>query len=106
MKRIEVESIGVAQIRRDNMVVGIADLILINDYAINRRWLLVENVEVKPKYRRQGIGTELMQTIEDKAQALGCQGMKVFSGKEREEGHALYRSLGYIEGLSFSKWFE
>lgn len=104
--RIEVKSIGVAQTRRNGNVVGIADLILIDDHTIHRRWLLVENVFVEPEYRRQGVGIELMSAIEAKAQEVGCQGIKMMSGMERKEGHALYRALGYVEGLSFSRWFQ
>ena len=82
-------------------IVGVAELIVIDDWVWHRRWGLVENVYVHKQYRRQGIGSQLMKHVESQAMALGCEFIKLTSRKE--EGKALYRSLGYEEGSYFRK---
>lgn len=70
-----------------------------DDPVWHRRWGFCENVYVLKAYRRQGIGTMLMNSLCLAAECLGCKFMKLTSRKD--EGIALYRSLGWEEGLSF-----
>jgi len=86
---------------KDDRIVGVAQLIIIDDPFWNRRWGLIENVFVKKEYRRQGIGKGLMKQLENQAISLGCSFVKLTSRKE--EGIELYRSIGYEEGSSFRK---
>ncbi len=80
-------------------IVGAAMVIVMPDVVRSRRWGLVENVFVHPSYRKQRIGAELMRVIEIQAFGLGCKFIKLTSRKP--EGQALYRSLGYREGIAF-----
>ena len=82
-------------------IVGVAELIIIDDWVFGRKWGLVENVYVDEEWRRSGIATQLMKHVESQAVALGCEFIKLTSRKE--EGKALYRSLGYEEGSYFRK---
>ena len=90
-------------IRDDGKVVGVAQIIVIDDPVWNRMWGLVENVYVRKGNRRKGIGGELMSKVETQARLLGCKYIKMFSYKN--EGKALYRSLNYEEGSAFAKDF-
>ena len=81
--------------------VGVATLIVIYDQVHNRSWGLVENVFVKPEYRRKGIGVGLMNHIESLAMGLGCEFIKLTSRKP--EAQELYKFLGYEQGMSFRK---
>jgi len=102
-----IELIGYREIAitQDGRQVGHADLVVLNDLRIGRIWGLVENVFVEPDCRRNSIGKEIMKQVEQEAKNCGCIGIKMMSGYERLAGHALYKSLDYIEGFSFSRWF-
>lgn len=81
--------------------VGCVQMIMISDPYWNRKWGLVENVYVAKGYRRKGIAGKMMSAVANLCRDLGCSFLKLTSGKE--EGKALYRSLGYQEGSSFRK---
>jgi len=87
--------------RIDSRIVGALQLIVIRDPYFNRKWGLVENVYVTPSARGLGVATQLMQTAEMSASLLGCEFIKLTSRKD--DGKALYRSLGYEESSSFRK---
>ena len=82
-------------------IVGVAELILVDDWIWHRKWGLAENVYVEEDFRKKGVGAKLMRHVESQAIALGCEFIKLTSRKE--EGKALYRSLGYEEGSYFRK---
>lgn len=89
---------------RDKLV-GVVELIIIDDPYWIRKWGLVENVYVSENYRRNGIAKDIMHQIEILAMGVGCAFLKLTTRKE--EGKALYRSLGYEEGSSFYRdlWY-
>lgn len=95
-----------AVVKDDEKYVGVAQLVLIDDPIWDRRWGLVENVYVTEAYRQKGIAKQLMNFIESMAKGYGCEFVKLTSGSEKVAGHALYRSMGYKEGLSFKKKLE
>ncbi len=83
--------------------VGAAQWTVINDQFWNCQWALVENVYVAKVYRQRGVARDLMKFIEDVSPQFGCEFIKLTSGYDKIEAHALYRSLGYKEGFSFKK---
>lgn len=83
--------------------VGATQYILLDDPFWGRRFALVENVYVVPEYRKRGVGKMLMQFTETQVRMFGCAFLKLTTRKD--EGRALYRSLGYEEGSSFYKRF-
>lgn len=100
----EINVLGVvAKDKENDRIVGAAQLTIIDDAIWGRRWGLVENVYVAEDCRRQGVGRGLMKEVEDKAYSFGCAYIKLTSGHDKKEAHALYRSIGYTEGLSFKK---
>lgn len=60
-------------------------------------FMVIENVVVSSKVRRQGIGRKLMLEIEEIARQHGCSYMILVSGGQRVEAHRMYESLGYRE---------
>lgn len=90
-------------VKYKDKVVACAMLNWNDDPVWYRRWAICENVYVLKEFRRQGVGTLLMKTVAEAAEYMGCEFIKLTSSKE--EGIALYRSLGWKEGLSFRKDF-
>ncbi|MEF2965339.1 GNAT family N-acetyltransferase [Paenibacillus sp. M1] len=66
-------------------------------------FMVIENVIVSPKARRQGVATQLMLEIEDVARKRDCGYIIFVSGGQRKEAHRLYEKLGYkdesVEGF-------
>ena len=52
---------------------------------------------VRGGYRRQGIGSALMASLERLATESGCSSMDLTSSSDRDEAHRFYKSLGYTE---------
>ena len=84
-------------------IVGALVVVIINDPIWNRKWGLVENVYVLKEFRKQGIASRMMHQAEFQARFMGCEFVKLTSGKDKIEGHKLYKSLEYKEGCSFKK---
>jgi ribosomal protein S18 acetylase RimI-like enzyme len=62
-------------------------------YDGHRGW--VYYVAVSSRYRRQGIGTALMRSVEERLALLGCPKLNLQVRASNEEVIAFYRRLGY-----------
>lgn len=62
-------------------------------------FMVVENVIVSERVRRQGVGQKLMLKIEHIAKDLGCAYIILVSGDQRKEAHRFYEKLGFREEL-------
>lgn len=60
-------------------------------------FMVIENVVVSSKIRRQGIGRKLMNEIEVIARQQNCSYIILVSGGQRVEAHRMYESMGYRE---------
>ncbi|MBD3921537.1 GNAT family N-acetyltransferase [Paenibacillus sp. PR3] len=58
-------------------------------------YLLVENVVVSPLHQGQGIGTKLMNALEEFAKKNQCAYVILASSETREQAHRFYESIGY-----------
>jgi GNAT superfamily N-acetyltransferase len=58
-------------------------------------FMVVENVIVSERIRRQGVGQKLMLKIEHIAKDLGCAYIILVSGDQRKEAHRFYEKLGF-----------
>lgn len=58
-------------------------------------WAIIENVIVTQKYRRQGVGRQLMEYAVARAQEAGCYVIELSSNRTRHEAHQFYESLGF-----------
>jgi ribosomal protein S18 acetylase RimI-like enzyme len=73
----------------DSKIVGTA----MAGYDGHRGW--VYYVAVSPRHRRQGIGTALMERVEEELAGLGCPKLNLQVRASNEEVVAFYRKLGY-----------
>jgi GNAT superfamily N-acetyltransferase len=60
----------------------------------------VNGVYVRERFRRRGIGTVLMQRVEDWARRKGCTMVRL---RASEDGAALYTTLGFVSGREMEK---
>lgn len=85
-------------------VVGVAAVhvmpILERDDPIAR----VTAMAVEASARRGGVGTALLDALEERARAEGCDKIDLTTRREREEAAAFYRSRGFVDtSLRFVK---
>jgi ribosomal protein S18 acetylase RimI-like enzyme len=75
-------------------------------YDGHRGW--VYYVAVSPRYRRQGIGTELMRSVEERLARLGCPKLNLQVRASNQEVVAFYKRLDYEveERINMSKRLE
>jgi len=52
---------------------------------------------VQRRFRRLGVGRELMRHLESTCRSAGCVKVEVTSGDQRKGAHEFYRKLGYVE---------
>jgi ribosomal protein S18 acetylase RimI-like enzyme len=57
----------------------------------------MKRMYVKPKYRRQGVGKALAQTIIDEARSIGYAHMRLDTIPSMKAAFSLYTSLGFKE---------
>lgn len=62
-----------------------------------RPFMVIENVVVSARARRQGLGKLLMTAIEEKAHERDCYYIILVSGEKRKEAHVFYEKMGYRE---------
>nr|WP_145160541.1 GNAT family N-acetyltransferase [Paenibacillus terrae] len=60
-----------------------------------RPFMVIENVVVSDRFRRLGIGKQLMMNIEAIAGEKNCSYVIFVSGGQRKEAHAFYEKLGF-----------
>jgi ribosomal protein S18 acetylase RimI-like enzyme len=75
-------------------------------YDGHRGW--VYYVAVSPKYRRQGVGTALMRSVEKRLARLDCPKLNLQARASNEKVVAFYKRLGYevVERISLGKRLE
>lgn len=62
-----------------------------------RPFMVIENVVVSSRARRQGLGKQLMTAIEAIAHERDCYYIILVSGEKRKEAHVFYERMGYRE---------
>ena len=60
-------------------------------------FMVIENVVVSSRARRQGVGQKLMAAMEVIARERDCWYIILVSGEQRKEAHIFYEALGYRE---------
>ena len=58
-------------------------------------WALVENMVIDAGYRRQGLGTMLMDYAVARAKEAGCYKIQLVSNKKRQDAYQFYCSSGF-----------
>ena len=59
--------------------------------------MYVSEIRVKEEFRNQGIGTELLRLVEDKAKETGIKAMYLHAEANNTNGLRLYKRLGFKE---------
>ncbi|AIQ52219.1 GNAT family N-acetyltransferase [Paenibacillus sp. FSL R7-0331] len=62
-----------------------------------RPFMVIENVVVSARARRQGLARQLMTAIEQLARERNCYYIILVSGEKRKEAHVFYEKMGYRE---------
>ncbi|RCJ19877.1 GCN5 family acetyltransferase [Nostoc sp. ATCC 43529] len=78
----------------------------IYDLIVMPKQAVILGLVVDKDYRNHGIGTILMQQIEEWANLLGCDGVILRSNIKRKEAHLFYEKIGYTnikQSMTFSK---
>lgn len=79
----------------DGQVAGFACLRVVPNLFYPATYAELTELYVEPPFRRRGVGRALVAHAEELARAQGAQGMKILTGDDNEEGHGLYRAMGY-----------
>jgi GNAT superfamily N-acetyltransferase len=66
---------------------------------IFHKWLYAELVWVNEEYRRQGVGSKVMKTAEERAREIGLTGIYLWT--ETWQAPLFYRKLGYAQFVEF-----
>src|SRR5207302_6503866 len=78
----------------DDAVRGAADVLVVPNLTHDGKpWMIVENVIVDSRARRQGIG-RAMDDVLRRAQDAGCYKIQLLSRKGRGESHSFYEQQG------------
>ena len=79
--------------RNADQLVGVASAdILLKPYE-HELWLYVDEVDVVPSHRKQGVGKAMMRELRQVAEANGCVEMWLGTEHDNESALALYKSM-------------
>jgi len=70
-----------------------------SDYTVNSKRIYVSRMVVKKEYRNQGIGSEILRFLIEKATEMGYTEMTVGVDKDNENAIHLYKKYGFTEVL-------
>ena len=59
---------------------------------------------VDPAYRKNGLGRQLVEAVEEWARETGAAGIRVNSGIDLDNGLRFYKALGFSEEKGFKKY--
>lgn len=76
-------------------VAGFAGLHVMNLVEQDELACVLTAVVVSERHRRRGIGTLLVQAVEEEARARGSSRIVLGAAEQRSEAHAFYERLGY-----------
>ena len=86
--------------KENNIVIGSALAICCRCLGLGGNcFLVIEEVIVKDGLRGNGIGTKLMQTIDEFAKMKHCVFAIVVSSSYRKEAHEFYTNIGFTEDV-------
>jgi N-acetylglutamate synthase-like GNAT family acetyltransferase len=91
----------------DGLVVGTLFLQIVPNLSHDAKpWAILENMVVDSRFRRKGIGKELIEQAFVRSREAGCYKVQLLSNKKRYEAHEFYRALGFQDSsLGFRIYF-
>jgi len=89
--------VGKLYVARDGgKVVAMASLLYTVSTAEGGKAALFEDLVVRPEYRKQGIGAQLLEHVIAEARAQGVLRMTLLTDMQNERAQVLYRKLGFV----------
>ena len=82
--------------REGSKVVAMASLLYTVSTAEGGRAALFEDLVVRPDYRKQGIGAQLLEYVIAQARADGLLRLTLLTDMQNEDAQVLYRKLGFV----------
>ena len=80
----------------NNEIVGTCNISIIENLTRSGRpYGIIENVITASKYRRKGIGKELIETAVEYGKNNNCYKIILLSSSKRIEAHKFYESIGF-----------
>jgi ribosomal protein S18 acetylase RimI-like enzyme len=73
---------------------------IFSSVSMQRLWLL-NDLFVKPEFRRKGVGKALMEASRQFAVQTGAKGLMLETGVENEAAQKLYEQLGYERSVDY-----
>lgn len=65
----------------------------------------LENIEVTPRLRGTGVGSRLLETVQDEARRLGKRALWLHTSENNTKAHALFDRLGWTHERSvYPQW--
>jgi GNAT superfamily N-acetyltransferase len=102
LERSEADATWVAV--ADGELIGLVGIHVAQVLAYDGDAAKVSEIVVDDRYRRRGIGAQLMQVAEEEARRRGCVVLFLTTAERRKDAHAFYRRLGFEEtGRRFAK---
>ncbi|MBQ7141432.1 MAG: GNAT family N-acetyltransferase [Bacilli bacterium] len=88
----------------DNKIVGLATIVVNHDIVEELKpFLTIWNFGVHKDYRRNKIGTRMLNYIYEYAEKLECEFIALIAEKDNVIGQKFYESLGYYKQVGFVK---
>lgn len=82
-------------------VIGTADLLVVANLTHDAQpWGIADNLVVDAAYRRQGVGSALVEDIADRALGAGCYKLELLVREDAPGAHAFYAALGFANSAS------
>jgi GNAT superfamily N-acetyltransferase len=81
----------------DELIVGCLSLHRIPYLERTGWWARIESLVVDSSARRGGVARSLVRAAEETARHWGCQAVEVTSARYRDDAHAFYRHIGYVD---------
>lgn len=82
--------------KQNENIVGFANIFIHQDiFEKNNPFMTIWSVRIKKEYRRQGIGRQLFQYIEEIAHNINCEFICLITEKNNIGANTFYEKLGY-----------
>jgi GNAT superfamily N-acetyltransferase len=92
---MELDSDEYLSVELNGKVIGFCSFAIVNNFWQEGQIAYVYAMIIDDSFRGQGIGTELLKRVFDKAKLRGCKKIELDSGFPREKAHKFYEKIGF-----------
>jgi ribosomal protein S18 acetylase RimI-like enzyme len=85
----------ILMLKRDATVLGMVSLLYLPSTALGGRVAILEDMIIDAHYRRQGLGTELLQATIAFARREGCQRVTLLTDGNNQAAQSFYQKQGF-----------